>query len=51
MNSNKKWFYLQTVALSLSLILLSACSSVDKTLYKDARTLPPARNSTQSNGS
>ncbi|MCF6236251.1 MAG: outer membrane protein assembly factor BamC [Gammaproteobacteria bacterium] len=41
MNSNKKWFYLQTVALSLSLILLSACSSVDKTLYKDARTLPP----------
>ncbi len=41
MNSNKKRFSLQMVVLSLSLALLSACSSVDKTLYKDARTLPP----------
>ncbi len=38
--NNKKIFSLRVISLGLSLILITACSSVDKTVYKDARTLP-----------
>lgn len=37
---NKKTFFLQVIGLGLSLVFLTACSSVDKTVYKNSRTLP-----------
>ncbi len=37
---NKKIFFLRVIVLGLSLALLAACSSIDKTAYKNARTLP-----------
>ena len=37
---NKKIFSLRLTVLGLSLALLAACSSIDKTAYKNARTLP-----------
>ncbi len=41
MSNNKKLFFFRVFVLGLSLVLLPACSSVDKTVYKNARTLAP----------
>lgn len=38
---NKKLLSIQIIGLGLILALLTACSTVDKTAYKNARTLPP----------